>query len=177
MSHIASIIEIKKDDVLNKFSGKIRAVFSILYNLKDDGIIEKHNLRKCSFTLSTFYDKKVKKLDNKTGIYVILDNNVPLYVGIGGRIVNGEQSLYQRLSQHSINKDGSIPLDNASKFYKFKEIDTLLGVKIDKKYEQWYSKLDVIGVSIGDIDNDTDVEFAKSVEKILIATLRPKYNG
>ncbi len=170
MYSVNEIITIKKDDILNEISSLnsvIKTIFQMLYsNKKTDTINNNGN-----------FWSEIDILKNKTSVYILLEDGIPLYVGIGGKTVNQKQNLHTRIRQHVVQKNGEMPTSSGSGYLKFKEIDAVLGYKLDANYNSWYSNLDVISIIVGDINNKKHITNSVTLEKLLIALFRPKYNG
>jgi hypothetical protein len=123
----------------------------------------------------------------KTGCYIFLNQEqIPVYIGIGGKVANSKQSLYDRIIQElsvyvekGSNQSTMFTKDSGATLSKnIQEIDSLLTntqITPDNSVETIKS-FSLITIIIGEITCNEAVEKAQALEIILIALFHPKYN-
>lgn len=180
---IANKIIISKDEILNKYSNldaKVKVIIEKLYEIKEFNkeytLLINVNIKAFkvdeSFLDNIKSNNELKKYENKTGVYIFLKDNIPVYIGFSGQ-KDKEQSLYGRI----VNKQLSTN-DNLVK--KIKKIEKLLNPNLtlleDRKklVLEYTSSLIVIDFGKQETNN---IKFAQALEVILIALFNSKYNG
>lgn len=118
------------------------------------------------------------ELETKTGVYLFLENQTPVYIGIGGEKVAG-QDLKTRIGQElrayakkevetKYSKDSGATLSK-----NIQEID--LNISPDDSVEK-IKTFKLLAICCGNVSEKEDVLKARALETVLIALFRPKYN-
>lgn len=108
---IAKNITISKNEILNKYSNldeKVKAIIEKLYEIEYE-LTNNMNIRE--FNLCNDFLKNPKsnnefnKYKNKTGVYIFLKDNIPVYIGFGGS--GTTQDLKKRIENQFSAKDNN----------------------------------------------------------------------
>jgi len=123
----------------------------------------------------------LNEVKDKVGVYIFINKNCePVYVGLAGESSNSKHSLKGRL-QKQLNAD----LSNSTLAKNIRDIEGLLQnnqeilkIRDRKRLKELICKYTayIIAIITGELQDDNAIEDAKSLEKVLIALLRPKYN-
>ena len=179
---LAEKITISKYKILTKYSKldeKVKTIIEKLYGIEEFNKEYQlsSNLNIKAFKIDKIFldniksNNELKKYENKTGVYIFLKDNTPVYIGFSGKEDKG-QSLYGRI----VNKQLST---NDTLVTNIKDIETLLNPNLplleDRKklILDYTSSLIVIDCGKKELDN---VKFAQALEVILIALFNSKYN-
>ena len=171
---INDVISISQEKILEKYSKMEKFFINIIKELYA-GKIRSFCMKGIIKENRNDY-KELKILNNKTGCYMFLCEGVPVYIGVGGKNVNG-RDLYKRVTQQCRKYDNKS--DTGVTLSKnIQTIDELLGEKnVSPDYSMEKIKsFDLIPIVVGEITNEKDVYKAKALETILIALFHPKYN-
>lgn len=167
-------------------SPSLKIYVEALYDTTPENVVKK------SYSVSGFFDVKNKidftKLNsdsdmrNKTGVYLMLDKGVPVYIGIGGRKVNkdgkGEGRLLTRIKQEMRDfKFGGGSDSGATLSKNIQTIETLLGNKTDDILaKKIIRNLDLIVFVVGSDNLSQNIKRSINLEIVLISLFHPKYN-
>jgi hypothetical protein len=180
---IENQIIISKDEILSKYSNLNKKVVDIIkilysideynkkYELIDDGNIKEYKIHN-DFLINAKNNEELTKYKNKTGVYIFLKDNIPVYIGFSGQI-DKEQSLYERIvTKHFSSNDGFVK--------KIKKVERYLNQNISLSDNRHQLILEftssIIVIDCGEKIDD-NVKFAQVLEVILISLLYSKYNG
>ena len=172
---IKEVISISKKEILEKYEmdDYYKNIIKVLYGEKIKNKIDKYGRKftideyKSGFTIDDLNNEK-----GKVGCYIFVEEDVPVYIGVGG--IGTKKDLRNRLRQElkSSEKDTGATLSR-----NIQKIDALLEDKevtpensVDK-----INTFDLVTITVGEL-NSNFVENAKKLETILIALFHPKYN-
>ena len=179
---LAKQIVVSKNEILNKYNNlneKVKSIIEKLYEIdkyqKEYKLTNEINIKKfiidSNFLENIRNNNELKKYKEKTGVYIFLKENIPVYIGFSGQ-VNKKQSLYERIvDKHFSTNDDLVK--------SIKKIERLLNpnglIKDNRKslILEYTSSLVVIDCSD---KTDINVKFAQDLEVILIALFNSKYN-
>ncbi len=179
-------INISKNDILNKykkFDKYFRDCLDALYGEKNNITINCY--LPCNIINKQKYKLEILKLlEDKTGVYIFIDNeNIPVYIGIGGQKQN-KQDLKTRVSQElrayvTKGKTTSYSKDTGATLSKnIQEIESILQnqkITPDNSIELIKS-FSLLTITVGEVTIKSDVLKSRALETILIALFHPKYN-
>ena len=179
---IANEIKISKEIILNKYSNLCSFFISsinALYEETDSSVscVEFNDINEEIIKLNcrSNEEKKSKfcKLRGKTGVYIFIENEIPVYIGVGG--IGKNDDLINRINAETRSYPTS---NNATLSKNIQDIDKLLlnthiseNDSLDKIKR---FKLKVLVVGDKDIDSNKDKSMA--LESVLIALYNAKYN-
>ena len=210
---LAEKITISKYKILTKYSKldeKVKTIIEKLYGIEEFNKEYQlsSNLNIKAFKIDKIFldniksNNELKKYENKTGVYIFLKDNIPVYIGFSGKEDKG-QSLYGRIVNKQLSTKVSLvdsclftilPYKGQSLYGRIvnkqlstndtlvtniKDIETLLNPNLplleDRKklILDYTSSLIVIDCGKKELDN---VKFAQALEVILIALFNSKYN-
>lgn len=179
---LAEKITISKYKILTKYSNldeKIKTIIEKLYGIEEFNKEYQlsNNLNIKAFKIDKIFldniksNNELKKYENKTGVYIFLKDNIPVYIGFSGQ-VNKKQSLYERIVDKHFSTDDDL-VKTIKKIEKLLNPNGLILNNRENLILEYTSSLIVIDCSD---KTDVNVKFAQALEMILISLFNSKYN-
>jgi len=176
-------IIISKEQILEKYlnlDDYFKSVIATLYG-EETTLTVKMKCFECKNIVNKEGDNDIKILEeyqNKTGVYIFLDNdNIPVYIGLAGK-VGGSHDIKQRL-QKQFNCNGT----NSTLYKNIEEIENILQNSsvpsesmADKKELILEFAPKLLVIEVGELNINGDVLRAQSLETLLISLFNSKYN-
>jgi hypothetical protein len=180
-------IKISKDNILKKYfqmDDFFKSCINALYGDSEKPEIKRYLPKNIINDVGKDNDLScLNELSTKTGVYLFLEDQIPVYIGIGGEKAEG-QDLKTRINQElrayakkgvktKYSKDSGATLSK-----KIQKIDLLL---LNKKISPDVSvekikTFKLLVICCGDVSKEKDVLKSRDLETVLIALFHPKYN-
>lgn len=114
------------------------------------------------------------RLKNKTGVYIFVENTIPIYIGVGG--TGKKDDLRTRIKAET--RSYSTSNNNATLSKNIQEIDSLLmNTKVTEVDSMNKIKgCKVMVLVVGDMSDDSNKDKSIALESVLIALFNTKYN-
>jgi len=165
IKHVENAVNIVKKIILDLYESNPKNKFIHYFDAKK--IME--NLRSDSKDY-TFLDK----LKHKTGAYIFLYENKPLYIGVGG--IKNKDDLKTRV-KNECKIYGETKEKSATLSKNIQDIETALGnTDKVKHHEKLMKKFQIVAIALGDMSIKNNQQLAIILETILISLFHPKYN-
>lgn len=179
---IKNQIIISKYEILTKYNNlneKVKAIIEKLYKIdnynEENKLTDSVNIKVFrideNFIINLRNNNELEVYKNKTGVYIFLKNNIPVYIGFSGQ-KDKKQSLYERIVNKQLSSNDNL-VKNIRKIEKYLNPDVSLSKDRKKLILEYTSSLIVIDCGVKE---DNYVKFAQSLEVILIALFNSKYN-
>lgn len=172
-----NLAKILKDNI--NLPNSIKIIIESLYSKSINGNIEIFNSCDMINIESEKSRNNLNILDdykNNTGVYIFLNNDLPVYIGVAGNNVKSNHSIKDRVGVH-LKCD-----DNATLPNNIYTIETLLGndvinlTKINRKNLILTYAPKLIIINIGLLHNEQDIKKSNDLEQLLISLFNSKYN-
>lgn len=180
---IRNQIIISKKEILTKYSNldtKIKSVIEKLYEVdtynQENNLTDNVNIKLFKITddllKNSRNNDKLKGYEDKTGVYIFMKDNIPVYIGFSGQI-NKTQSLYGRIVEKHFHSKEEL-VKKIEKIEKYLNPNVSLPNDKHQLILEYISSIIVIDCGKKEHDN---ISFAQTLEVILIALFNSKYNG